>query len=137
MDFSISTVKMGSCYGPPCYTLKLSFPIFVYPLPQLPNRSFIIHAKKNPQSEPILKPSIVQEVSAVVEEEEELLFDDFEDGNLLKAFLSPFLCLMLFIFWFAEHLSTEICSLSFLVFSIINLSLVIIFYLLICWCFSY
>lgn len=85
MDFSISTVKMGSCYGPPCYTLKLSFPIFVYPLPQLPNRSFIIHAKKNPQSEPILKPSIVQEVSAVVEEEEELLFDDFEDEALMGA----------------------------------------------------
>lgn len=51
-------------------------------------RSHILTAKKkSSDSEPILKPSIVEEVSMNDDEEDGLFFDDLEDGNSLYNFI--------------------------------------------------
>uniref|UniRef100_A0A2P2KSH0 Uncharacterized protein n=1 Tax=Rhizophora mucronata TaxID=61149 RepID=A0A2P2KSH0_RHIMU len=66
-----------------------SVPIWRYPFRLIPggDSSVVLHAKKKAsQPEPVLKPSIVEEVSHDNDdvEEDQLLFDDFDsDGTLL------------------------------------------------------
>lgn len=61
---------------------NLQLPFWTYPFPYTPNRTHIIGSGKRDSeaAEPVLKPSIVEEVS-LVDEEDEALFDDFEDGK--------------------------------------------------------
>ncbi|KAL4278904.1 hypothetical protein GQ457_03G032110 [Hibiscus cannabinus] len=63
---------------------KVSFPLRAYPLAGTWNTSsppLVIHArKKNTKSEPLLEPTLVEEVT-IDEEDEQLLFDDFEDDE--------------------------------------------------------
>ncbi|KAK6246358.1 hypothetical protein SCA6_009448 [Theobroma cacao] len=76
-----------SFYKPPGSANKFSFPFWTYPFARIPNKSpssIAIHArKKNSKSEPLLKPTIVEEVSMDDEdkEEEQILFDDSEDDE--------------------------------------------------------
>ncbi|XP_059453278.1 uncharacterized protein LOC132183840 [Corylus avellana] len=71
-------VTVSSCfYRPPHH--RFSFTYWTYPFPNIPNRSHIVLARKrNPEAEPVLKPTIVEEVSSD-DEEDEAVFDDFED----------------------------------------------------------
>ncbi|KAF8411679.1 hypothetical protein HHK36_004237 [Tetracentron sinense] len=64
---------------------NLSFPFRSYPLPYFPNKSCIIHAKKrDSQSGPVLKPTIIEEV-ALDEEEDGVVFDEFQDEALIDG----------------------------------------------------
>ncbi|OMP06719.1 hypothetical protein COLO4_07952 [Corchorus olitorius] len=77
--------------SPPGSAHKFLFPVWAYPFARIPNRSpssssITIHARKEnskSDSDPLLKPTIVEEVSMDEddEEEEQLLFDDFEDDE--------------------------------------------------------
>lgn len=78
----------------------LKFPIgssfsFPYYIPKC--SSFTVTAKKrNSQPEPILKPSIVQEVSMKDDDKEDsLLLDEFEDGNYYLLFTHIILSLIM------------------------------------------
>jgi hypothetical protein len=93
-------VAVSSCfYRPPQH--RFFFTYWTYPFPNIPNSSHIVLArKKNPEAEPVLKPTIVEEVSSD-DEEDEAVFDDFEDGKGPFA-LSPFiyefiLCISIFL----------------------------------------
>lgn len=61
------------------------FPVLHCSYPYEPRRFSICGAKKKSESEPILKPSIVEEVSMKEddddEDEDELFLDEFGDGN--------------------------------------------------------
>ncbi|XVE60185.1 hypothetical protein DITRI_Ditri05aG0107700 [Diplodiscus trichospermus] len=84
---STSTTFGCSFYKPLGSSHKFSSLFRMYPFSRIPNNSssvIAIHArKKNSKSEPLLQPTIVQEVSLDEEdgEEEQLLFDDFEDDE--------------------------------------------------------
>ncbi|KAK4758431.1 hypothetical protein SAY87_019732 [Trapa incisa] len=55
-------------------------PLSVYLSGNFSFRKLSVHAKKkNSRAEPILRPEIVKEVASVVDEEDDLLDDDFED----------------------------------------------------------
>jgi hypothetical protein len=76
-------VAMSSCfYRPPHHRFSFTYWTYVtYPFPNIHNRSHIVLSRKrNPEAEPVLKPSIVEEVS-LDDEEDQALFDDFEDGK--------------------------------------------------------
>ncbi|CAL5417560.1 unnamed protein product [Camellia sinensis] len=76
---TIATRPNDVCFLRICH--NFSFPFWSYPFAQIPSKSFVVHAgKKNSHSEPVLKPTIVQEVS--MHDEDHLLFDEFEDGDL-------------------------------------------------------
>jgi hypothetical protein len=63
---------------------SFSFPFWPHPCRIISTTSFLVHAKKrNSKPEPVLEPTIIEQVSGDDEDkEEQLLFDDFEDGNL-------------------------------------------------------
>jgi hypothetical protein len=63
---------------------SFSFPFWPHPCRIISTTSFLVHAKKrNSKPEPVLKPTIIEQVSGDDEDkEEQLLFDDFEDGSL-------------------------------------------------------
>ncbi|XP_062159404.1 uncharacterized protein LOC133866785 [Alnus glutinosa] len=74
-------VAMSSCfYRPPHHRFSFTYWTYVtYPFPNIHNRSHIVLSRKrNPEAEPVLKPSIVEEVS-LDDEEDQAHFDDFED----------------------------------------------------------
>lgn len=61
-----------------------SSPIWPYPFRQIPTTSSVVHSKKrNPLSEAVLKPTIVDEVE-IDDEDEDLVFDEFEDEELVE-----------------------------------------------------
>ncbi|GKU90587.1 hypothetical protein SLEP1_g4568 [Rubroshorea leprosula] len=80
----------GSFCKPSISLHRFSFPFLRYPFAESPNRSpaTAIHARKrDPRSQPVLKPSIVEEVSMDDEqddEEEQLPFDDLEDDASIE-----------------------------------------------------
>ncbi|OMO58542.1 Ribosome maturation factor RimP [Corchorus capsularis] len=86
-----ATTCSYSFRSPPGSAYKFPFPVWAYPFARTPNRSpssssITIHARKKiskSDSDPLLKPTIVEEVSMDEddEEEEQLLFDDFEDDE--------------------------------------------------------
>ncbi|KAG4200879.1 hypothetical protein ERO13_A05G241800v2 [Gossypium hirsutum] len=84
-----STATTCSFSKPPSSTHKVSFPFRIYRLARISNKSsspFAIHArKKNSKSEPLLEPTLVEEVSMDDDDKEDelLLFDDFEDDELM------------------------------------------------------
>ncbi|MBA0659511.1 hypothetical protein Goklo_011643 [Gossypium klotzschianum] len=84
-----STATTCSFYKPPSSAHKVSSPFRTYRLARISNKSsspFAIHArKKNSKSEPLLEPTLVEEVSMDDDDEEDelLLFDDFEDDELM------------------------------------------------------
>ncbi|KAH1065166.1 hypothetical protein J1N35_030153 [Gossypium stocksii] len=84
-----STATTCSFYKPPSSAHKVSSPFRTYRLARISNKSsspFAIHArKKNSKSEPLLEPTLVEEVSMNDDDEEDelLLFDDFEDDELM------------------------------------------------------
>ncbi|KAK5832292.1 Ribosome maturation factor RimP [Gossypium arboreum] len=84
-----STATTCSFSKPPSSTHKVSFPFRTYRLARISNKSsspFAIHArKKNSKSEPLLEPTLVEEVSMDDDDKEDelLLFDDFEDDELM------------------------------------------------------
>lgn len=65
---------------------KFILPFWAYPFPYFPNKSHhILHARKNRRSEPdhhqpLLKPTIIQEVSED-DEEDDVFLDEYEDGK--------------------------------------------------------
>ncbi|XP_002526158.2 uncharacterized protein LOC8285112 [Ricinus communis] len=62
------------------------FPSWKHPFLAIPIKSFTLHAKKrNSQPEPVLKPTIIEEVSMDNEDEEQLLFDDLGDEALIDG----------------------------------------------------
>ncbi|KDP43042.1 hypothetical protein JCGZ_25228 [Jatropha curcas] len=63
------------------------FPILAQPFPAIQIKSYPLQAKKrNSQSEPVLKPTIIEEVSEEDEDEEEQLFlDELEDEALMDT----------------------------------------------------
>lgn len=74
---------------------------FTFPFHDIPNRSYRVLAKKKKSSqwdsESVLKQTLVEDVLMEEDEEEEVLFEDFEDGTsypfalfLLFSFLSFF-----------------------------------------------
>ncbi|KAB1220952.1 hypothetical protein CJ030_MR3G025357 [Morella rubra] len=80
---SFPPIITTSCFffNRPSLSPDHKFPVsfWTYPIPYIPNMSHIIAAqKRDSDAEPILKPTIVEEVS-LDDEEEEALFDDFED----------------------------------------------------------
>ncbi|XVF64401.1 hypothetical protein PTKIN_Ptkin09bG0166400 [Pterospermum kingtungense] len=83
------TATTGSCsfYKPPGTACKFPSRFWTYPFSRIPNRlsspNAIRARKKNSKSEPLLKPTIVEEVSMEEEddEEEQLLLDDFDDDE--------------------------------------------------------
>ncbi|KAA3453751.1 Ribosome maturation factor RimP [Gossypium australe] len=85
-----STATTCSFYKPPSSAHKVSSPFRTYRLARISNKSsspFAIHArKKNSKSEPLLEPTLVEEVSMDDDDEEDelLLFDDFEDEWSLR-----------------------------------------------------
>ncbi|XVE95636.1 hypothetical protein REPUB_Repub02eG0115500 [Reevesia pubescens] len=86
---TIPTTCTFRIHKPPGSAHKFSSPSLTYPFAIISNKSsspFEINArKKNSKSEPLLKPTIVEEVSMNEEDEEDeqLLFDDFEDDESL------------------------------------------------------
>ncbi|KAG8493832.1 hypothetical protein CXB51_011121 [Gossypium anomalum] len=84
-----STATTCSFYKPPSSAHKVSSPFRTYRLARISNKSsspFAIHArKKNSKSEPLLEPTLVEEVSMDDDDEEDelLLFHDFEDDELM------------------------------------------------------
>ncbi|TYI82971.1 hypothetical protein E1A91_D05G258700v1 [Gossypium mustelinum] len=84
-----STATTCSFYKPPSSAHKVSSPFRTYRLARISYKSsspFAIHArKKNSKSEPLLEPTLVEEVSIDDDDEEDelLLFDDFEDDELM------------------------------------------------------
>lgn len=81
----------------------LSSPIRPYPFRQIPTTSCVVHSKKrNARSEAVLKPSIVDEVLPD-DEDDDLLFDEFEDGN--HYFVS--LVFVYLIFFISRNLRTS------------------------------
>lgn len=99
------SAKTCSCsfYMPPGSARKFTSPFWTHPLSRIPNKfssPIAIHArKKNSKSESFLKPTIVEEVS-MGDEEEELLFDDFEDGNFVNIKYPFVLCVCVCDFYF-------------------------------------
>ncbi|KAK9270029.1 hypothetical protein L1049_025602 [Liquidambar formosana] len=80
---SFSPPTKSSFCSPSRQTHNLSFPFWSYPFLSIPKYSCITHAKKkNTESEPVLKPTIIEEVY-VDDEEEEVLLDNFDDGELM------------------------------------------------------
>ncbi|KAH7525173.1 hypothetical protein FEM48_Zijuj06G0196900 [Ziziphus jujuba var. spinosa] len=67
---------------------KFILPFWAYPFPYFPNKSHhILHARKNRRSEPdhhqpLLKPTIIQEVSED-DEEDDVFLDEYEDEESL------------------------------------------------------
>lgn len=62
---------------------NLSFQFWSLPLSYIPNNSFLLHARNKrskPEEEPILSPTIIEEVS--LDDEEDRQFDNFEDGEV-------------------------------------------------------
>ncbi|GKU90591.1 hypothetical protein SLEP1_g4571 [Rubroshorea leprosula] len=86
ISVSSELTTTGSFCKPPISLHRFSFPFLRYPFANIPKRSpaTAIHARKrDPRSQPVLKPSIVEDVSMGDEEddeEEQLLFDDSKDG---------------------------------------------------------
>ncbi|KAG6624311.1 hypothetical protein I3843_16G019400 [Carya illinoinensis] len=80
------TITMSSCFCGRSLSpyRNLQLPFWTYPFPYTPNRTHIIGSGKRDSeaAEPVLKPSIVEEVS-LVDEEDEALFDDFEDETTM------------------------------------------------------
>uniref|UniRef100_A0A5B7CD91 Uncharacterized protein n=1 Tax=Davidia involucrata TaxID=16924 RepID=A0A5B7CD91_DAVIN len=66
-------------------THKFSCPFWSYPFPYIPNKSCIVvnARKRNSRSEPVLEPTIVEEVSRDKEDEDDLLFDELIDEQLV------------------------------------------------------
>lgn len=65
---------------------KFSFPFLRYPLGRIriaPEKSRLVYAckRRSESDEPIISPTIVEEVSAV--DEEDLLFDELEDDGAI------------------------------------------------------
>ena len=59
---------------------NLPFPFLDHRFPSTSNNSLLLHARKrNSESQPVLKPNIVQEVSE--DEEDDVLVDEFEEGK--------------------------------------------------------
>ena len=87
---STTTTCSSSFYKPRGSVHKFSSSFWTYPFSRILNKYYspiAIHAReKNSKSEPLLKPTIVEEVSMDEEDEEEeqLLFDDFEDGSFMN-----------------------------------------------------
>lgn len=64
-----------------------SFPFWPHPCRSISTTSFLVHAKRrNSKPEPVLEPTIIEQVSGDDEDkEEQLLFDDFEDGAVMDG----------------------------------------------------
>ncbi|KAJ1395784.1 RimP, N-terminal domain superfamily [Sesbania bispinosa] len=74
---SLITITKTIFYAPPHSTAKFSSLFSNWTFPFTPIKPLILHGmKRNSDSEPVLEPSIVQEV-----EEEDLLDDEFEYGD--------------------------------------------------------
>ncbi|GLT61876.1 hypothetical protein SLA2020_345500 [Shorea laevis] len=96
ISVSSELTTTGSFCKPSFSLHRFSFPFLRYPFSNIPNGSpaTAIHAqKRDPRSQPVLKPSIVEDVSMGDEEDDEeghLLFDDSKDGILLITLLPHF-----------------------------------------------
>ncbi|KAA0058895.1 DUF150 domain-containing protein [Cucumis melo var. makuwa] len=62
---------------------NLPFPFLDHRFPSTSNNSLLLHARKrNSESQPVLKPNIVQEVSE--DEEDDVLVDEFEEDEIME-----------------------------------------------------
>lgn len=70
-------------FRPSLSNRNFAFSFWMHPSNLIPMKSITLHAKKrNSQTEPVLKPTLIEEASMDNEDEEEqLLFGDLEDGN--------------------------------------------------------
>ncbi|XP_021602427.1 uncharacterized protein LOC110607582 isoform X2 [Manihot esculenta] len=70
----------------PLSNRNFEFSFWMHPSNLIPMKSSTLHAKKrNSQTEPVLKPTLIEEASMDNEDEEEqLLFGDLEDGDNLE-----------------------------------------------------
>ncbi|XAR62439.1 hypothetical protein NMG60_11017190 [Bertholletia excelsa] len=79
---TVAVTKSDGCRWIPTQSFNLSSPIWPYTFPCVPITSCVVYAKKrNSPSDSVLKPTIVDEVS--MDDEDDLLFEDFQDGELV------------------------------------------------------
>lgn len=90
---------------------------FTFPFHNIPSRSYTVLAKKNKSSqsdsESVLKQTLVEDVLMEENEEEEVLFEDFEDGTSYAFALFPFFSL---IFFFSCLVARKFCNVKFWLF---------------------
>ncbi|XP_034676314.1 uncharacterized protein LOC117907062 isoform X1 [Vitis riparia] len=73
----------SSFHNPSRQNHNLLFPFWPYPLPRISYKSFTAHAKKrSSQSQPLVKQTIVEQISTS-QQQDDLLLDDFEDEALM------------------------------------------------------
>lgn len=92
----------SSFHNPSRQNHNLLFPFWPYPLPRISYKSFTAHAKKrSSQSQPLVKQTIVEQISTS-QQQDDLLLDDFEDGNHypFSSFLFGFLFVVYFLKFF-------------------------------------
>ncbi|XP_062023152.1 uncharacterized protein LOC133739388 isoform X2 [Rosa rugosa] len=61
---------------------KLSFPFCPYPFRFVPNKSLTLQARKRnsePEQQPLVSPTIIEEVSEDDEDDDDVILDDFDD----------------------------------------------------------
>ncbi|PQP94386.1 uncharacterized protein Pyn_15989 [Prunus yedoensis var. nudiflora] len=62
---------------------KLSCQFWAYPFPFIPNKYPALHARKrNSEPEPLIKPTIIEEVSEDDEDDDDVILDDFEEDEV-------------------------------------------------------
>ncbi|PON99680.1 hypothetical protein TorRG33x02_044450 [Trema orientale] len=83
-----TTPSSSNFWAPSLSVGKLFFPFGGYPFPHVvPESRHVRHARKkrSEPKQPVLSPTIVEEVSLDDEAEEDLLFDDLEDEECIDA----------------------------------------------------
>ncbi|KAL6962362.1 hypothetical protein U1Q18_037319 [Sarracenia purpurea var. burkii] len=79
----VAMANNGSFHRLSRQIFNLSSPIWSYPFAHIPSSPLVVHARKrDSQSEPVLKQTIVEEVS--MDGGDGILFDDFEDEELAE-----------------------------------------------------